>query len=119
IELTCDRSMEQFDFNVDTNNSLIFKFGEEFAELTEEIITIPRDYPTLNMAQYIYEFIGLAIPMKKLHPKFVNEDELQDADTVLIYSSGEPEEAEDETTGEEDNDDPRWNILKNLRNNYN
>jgi uncharacterized protein len=121
VELVCDRSLENFDYPISTQNHLIFKYGSEFSELTDEIITIPRDTPSLNMAQYIYEFIGLAIPMKKLHPKFQTEEEDEKEDEtegILIYTTikeGE-EEIEDPADGSLD---PRWEILNNIKKNLN
>lgn len=114
VELICDRSLEHYDFHIDQKNKLIFKYAEEFNELTDEIVTIPKDLQKLNMAQYIYEFIGLAIPMKKLHPKFVKEDDQEDAETILIYTTGtkNPEDEKEET-------DPRWDILNKLKKNNN
>jgi uncharacterized protein len=114
VELICDRSLEHYDFHIDQNNKLIFKYAEEFNEITDEIVTIPKDSQKLNMAQYIYEFIGLAIPMKKLHPKFATQDDQEDADTILIYTTGTeiPENEKEET-------DPRWDILNKLKNNNN
>lgn len=119
VELICDRSLETFDFPIDIEEGLIFKYGEEYAELSDEIISIPRDAQKLNIAQYIYEFIGLAIPMKKLHPRFQEESESEEeTDGILIYSTGKgegSEEGEDQTGSP----DPRWDILNNLKNNNN
>ena len=89
VELICDRTLETFDFEIDNNYKLIFKFGDEFVELTDEIISIPRDTQKINVAQYIYEFIGLSVPMKKLHPRFKDsiEEGPADEETLLIYST--------------------------------
>ena len=110
--LICDRSLEPFDFPIQTENKIVFKYGEEYQEMTDEIIIIPRDTATLELGQYIYEFISLAIPLKRLHPKFVDEAEEADG-TVgkIVYSSGTSEE---EKKDDEDID-PRWNILKKLK----
>ncbi|MFL5729670.1 MAG: YceD family protein [Cytophagaceae bacterium] len=115
VELTCDRSLEKYEFPIDQENKLIFKYAEEFSEISDEIMTIPKDLQQLNMAQYIYEFIGLAIPMKKLHPRFVTEDDQEDAETILIYTT-EAEKPEEETKEEID---PRWEILNKLKKNNN
>lgn len=122
IELTCDRSLEVFDHLISTNNQLIFKYGTEYSELSDEIVTIPKDIATLNMAQYIYEFIGLAIPMKKLHPKFneeEGEDEDEDSEGTLIYSTIKDGDEEEEVENKDETIDPRWDILNNLKNNLN
>jgi uncharacterized protein len=119
LELTCDRSLEPFDYEIDTNQNLIFKFGDEFMEVSEDVIIIPRDLQKLNLAQYIYEFIGLSVPMKKLHPKFQNEeeeaDEEDDSETKLVYRS-EDANKDKKQSDEEEAIDPRWNALKNLKN---
>ena len=73
--MTCDRSLEPFDFPIESKNKIVFKYGDEYQEITDEIIIIPRDTATLELGQYIYEFIALAIPLKKLHPKFQDEAE--------------------------------------------
>jgi uncharacterized protein len=109
LRLICDRSLEPFDFPVENNNKIVFKYGEEYKEVTDEIVIIPRDAATLELGQYIYEFIALAVPLKKLHPKF--EDDLEDdSEGKIVYSSKPSEEKKDE-----EDTDPRWNILKKLK----
>lgn len=103
--LTCDRSLEPFDEPVSLQRRVMFKYGEEAGELTDEIVVIPRDTATLELGQLMYEFIGLEIPIKRLHPRFRNEAE-QGGEGNIIYSSGD-----------ENNDviDPRWEKLKKLK----
>ena len=107
--LTCDRSLEPFDFPIESKNKIVFKYGDEYQEITDEIIIIPRDAATLELGQYIYEFIALGIPLKKLHPKFQDETE-DDSEGKIVYTSEATEEKKDE-----EDTDPRWNILKKLK----
>jgi uncharacterized metal-binding protein YceD (DUF177 family) len=114
IQLTCDRSLDLFDYPIQSKERIIFKYGEETKELSDEIIVIPRDLPTLNVAQFIYEFIGLCVPIKKLHPRYLSEqqqdDDLED-NGILVYSS---ENSEEEETNKNEEIDPRWEDLKKL-----
>ncbi|GHB69314.1 YceD family protein [Persicitalea jodogahamensis] len=110
-ELTCDRSLEPFDEPVDTQNRMILKFGDREEELTEEISIINRNATQINVAGYIYEFIALALPMKKIHPDLRNQEEDGDETETLIYSS----EKQDSSEGS-DKTDPRWEALKKLKN---
>ncbi len=105
IELVCDRSLEPFGYKLELKNKLLLKFGEDWEELSDEILMMPRDEQTINVAQYIYEFIGVAIPMKKLHPKFNSEDENDD----FIYYSDDSDKNASKTI------DPRWKKLKDLK----
>ena len=107
--LTCDRSLEPFDFPIESKNKIVFKYEDEYQEITDEIITIPRDTATLELGQYIYEFIALGIPLKKLDPKFQDETE-DDSEGKIVYTSEATEEKKDE-----EGTDPRWNILKKLK----
>src|SRR5688572_30660060 len=108
-KLVCDRSLEPFDFPLEINTKIVFKYGEAFQEMTDEIIIIPRDTVTLELGQYMYEFISLGIPLKKLHPKFQDEAD-DDSEGRIVYSSGTDEEKKDD-----EDIDPRWNILKKLK----
>ncbi len=108
VKLECDRSLEVFDFKIEKEESLIFKYGEEETELDDNIVIIHWDRQRINLAQYIYEFISVAIPMKKLHPRFEQNEEGEGDE--LIYSS------EDKGNSEKDDSiDPRWQKLKKLK----
>ena len=119
LALVCDRSLEVFDFPFETEEKLILKFGDRWEEITEEIMMIPRDTSIINIAQYLYEFITLTVPMKKLHPRFQqaideNEDDFEEG--ILIYSTA-PEKEEESEDDEPNiaNIDPRWAALQQLK----
>ncbi len=48
--------------------------------------------------------------MKRLHPKFQDDDDLEESETRLIYSS-----PADETDKGEDDIEPRWEKLNKLK----
>lgn len=115
VELICDRSLDPFDYSIDSVTPLIFKFSdEEEGEITDEIIAIKRETIKINIAQYVYEFINLEVPIKKLHPRFQEEEVDNDEETLLIYST-ETENEEKNDSPTEDLIDPRWLALKSLK----
>jgi uncharacterized metal-binding protein YceD (DUF177 family) len=111
-KLICDRSLEPFDFPLQVDKKMVFKYGAEEAEITDEIIVIPQDKTSLNLGQYMYEYITLALPMKRIHPKFQEQEEEDDDETEgkIIYTS----QTESENEGEGPVD-PRWEVLKKLK----
>ncbi len=111
LELTCDRSLELFDEEVQVSEKYIYKFGDRYEEISDEIEMIPYGADTINIAQHIYDFIGISLPMKKLHPRFRNED--IDEDGLLVYTSEKEQEPIEELI--EQNIDPRWAALSKLR----
>lgn len=121
-KLICDRSLEPFDYPINARRKVVFKYGDQDEEVTDEIMIIQRDKAWIELGQYLYEFIALAIPLKKLHPRF--QDQADDADDDsegrIVYTSGGSEEEEsdgpDGKNGRDDQDiDPRWNALKKLK----
>ncbi len=109
IELVCDRSLDPFDFPLNLSGQTVFKFGDQDLELDDEIIMIHRMKKEINLAQSIYELVSMAIPMKKLHPRYGQDLTGKDE---MIYTTGEKE-----TTGKESPAamDPRWEVLKKLK----
>ena len=70
VELVCDRSLEPFYYPIAIEQVVHFKLGEEDKELDLDFYMIDQQASTINLAQHIYDFVTLAIPMKKLHPRF-------------------------------------------------
>jgi uncharacterized protein len=115
VRLTCDRSLEEFDHPLDVQATFRIKYGDENAELADDLWQITPNTQAINIAQHLYDYIGLALPMKKLHPRFVEEeaDEEEDDRDILIYSSRADSDT-DEDEDDEDDTDPRWDALRNL-----
>ena len=106
VELICDISVKPFWHEIKVEKDIMVKFGEEDEELSEDVIVIHRDTQFFNVAEYIYQFLLLSVPMKRIHPD-IKDEERPD----IVYSSGEPEQEETE----EEKIDPRWAALKNLK----
>ncbi len=75
VELICDRSLEIFAYPVNIEKEMSFRLGHENKELTTELYMLEHKTATINIAQHIYDFVSLEIPMKKLHPRFFNHGE--------------------------------------------
>jgi uncharacterized metal-binding protein YceD (DUF177 family) len=116
VQLLCDRTLEPFEEPVITDDRIILKFGDRDEELTDEIEIINRNTNRINIAKYVFEFIALSLPFKKLHPSLRTEEEADDSDddeVILIYSSEDKEDNGDSDS--EEKIDPRWEALKKLK----
>ncbi|MEZ4900477.1 MAG: DUF177 domain-containing protein [Spirosomataceae bacterium] len=89
VELICDRSLDIFEEPIAIQERLILKFGDHDEQLADNIELIRQDAIRINVASYIFEYIALALPMKKLHPRFrTNEEEINEKEeSVLIYQT--------------------------------
>lgn len=109
VVLTCDRSLDDFEEPVEITEKLILKYSDHSEVLDDDIELIKHDTPRINIAQSVYEFIALSLPFKKLHPRFRADE--NDEDT-LVYKT---EESNQKIDNIEQNIDPRWAALKNLK----
>ncbi len=108
VKLICDRSLDEFNFQVNLTDQMMYKYGEEEAELSDEVKVITQNTQSINLAQPLFELISVSVPVKKLHPRYKDDENEQDA---LFYQSDDGEKVDEEVV------DPRWNALKNLKNN--
>lgn len=106
IQLVCDITLKDFDYPIENQIKVLVKFGEVYDDSDVDIITIPHKENTFNIAQLLYEDIVLTVPMKKVSPDLSQED-------IALLEKFSPQE--DEIEEQEDEIDPRWNALKNLK----
>jgi uncharacterized metal-binding protein YceD (DUF177 family) len=113
VTLACDRSLKLFDEPVEAHEKLILKFGDHHEELADNIELIRQDTIKINVARYIFEYIALALPMKRLHPNLRNEqDDNNNDEIVLVFSTDNT--IENEST-KNTAIDPRWAVLKEIK----
>ncbi|WP_299115697.1 DUF177 domain-containing protein [uncultured Winogradskyella sp.] len=111
VNVNCDVSNEPFNQSIKDTFKLVIKFGEEYNNDNEEILIIPHGEYQINVAQYIYELIVLAVPAKKVHPGI--EDGTLQSDILNKLEELSPEEGKAEENNTEETD-PRWDTLKKL-----
>ena len=108
VDLVCDISNETFRNPIENDTKFLVKFGEEYDDSNEEVITIPQHEHAFNVAQIIYELVTLSIPMKKLSPNLSQKD-------LEILEKFSPQEIEEKEEKKEEID-PRWEALRQFKN---
>lgn len=102
--LHCDTTNEPFEHPISNALDLIVKSGEFFNDENDAILVLPHADYQLNIAQYIYECIVLALPVKRIHPG-LKDGSLQ---SKVLDKLKELEIKENKIT------DPRWDKLNEL-----
>lgn len=115
IKLTCDRSLEEFDYPFEVEQKLIFKYSDHSEELGDNLFLLDRKSPKLDLSQDLFDFIALQVPMKKLHPRFNQEANASEGNQFLYSTEKKLGDKSAETT--EKDIDPRWDALKILKDN--
>lgn len=105
----CDRCLEMYRQPINSENRLLIRIGKSWDEDDPDLLTVPNDQSELDMAQFFYEFIHLALPLKRIHPDDKNGNKT--CDPAMLKRLGSISPADDSTT------DPRWDELKKLMNN--
>jgi len=113
VQLICDRCLEPYDQPITHKADLFVKFGETVSEDGDDVIWILPEEHQLNVAQVIYEYISLSIPLRHVHPASGTLESSCDPDML--------EKLDRYTHHESDSDvepaDERWKELKKLLNN--
>ena len=104
VKLCCDTCTDPYQQQIAGNFTQIVKFSDVMEiEDTDEIIHLPSNEHSLNVAQQLYEFIHLSLPSKRAHADESDcNQEILDKLDELAYQ--EPEVV-----------DPRWTALQNLK----
>ncbi len=108
INVDCDVTGEPFDLPIASNLHLVIKFGEEFNDENDEILILPHGEYQINIAQYVYEMLVLAVPPKRVHPGV--EDGSLKSEILDKLEELQPKEIKEES----EKTDPRWDDLKKL-----
>jgi uncharacterized metal-binding protein YceD (DUF177 family) len=106
-EVTCDRCLELFYIKVSCTNKLYVKQGKEWDDTDPEIIIMPVEQQHFDMSQFFYEFIHLALPIKRTHPDDSKGNSTCDPEMIRNL--------EDHLITGENNSDPRWDELRKLK----
>jgi uncharacterized metal-binding protein YceD (DUF177 family) len=108
VQTECDRCGELFDMPIHGNHTMYVKLGDirkEDAD-NEEVIWLPEGENTLNVADMLYEFVHLSMPLHKVHPDAANG--IPGCNPDIIKHIGRQQE--------NTQTDPRWEVLKKLDN---
>ncbi len=113
VELTCDRCLENYRQKIKNKAEVLVKYSEVEQEDDVDVMWVHPEEHRLNLAQLIYEYIILAIPLRHVHPE--NEKGESECDSEMLEKLNDYEIHE---SGEEEPEtDPRWDALKKLKNN--
>ncbi len=111
IELMCDRCLDNYNQRIKHKDEVFVKFGDGIFEEGDDVFWVSPDEYHINIAQLIYEYAALSIPMKHVHPKDESGKRACNKTMIKQLKSFSHHENEPEQT------DKRWDALKNLKNN--
>ncbi len=108
----CDRCLGEMTLPVEGTESLYVKFGNESQSDDEDVVILPENEYKIDLAQWMYEYVAVSIPIQCVHPIDADGNPTCDPE-MLNYISDEDDKGRTQTSDEET--DPRWEALKKLK----
>ncbi len=101
--LTCDRSLEEYKTTLESNYEVVFQLNAavEREELSGTLRRLESFQNVINITKELHDTVLLSIPVKKLHPRYIKDGKI----TEFEASFGK----------KEDDHDPRWDALAELK----
>ncbi|MBT8262724.1 MAG: DUF177 domain-containing protein [Bacteroidia bacterium] len=111
VGVNCDITNEPYDQGLSGTYHFVVKFGEEYNDENEDLLILPHGSHEVNIQQYVYESIVLAVPTRKIHPGVgdgtLKSEILEKLEELRPNGSNDSEKENEDT-------DPRWDELKKL-----
>jgi len=104
VVVPCDRCGEDFDLALEGNQQLIVKYGADHMEESEEILVITEKEHELDISQFLYEYVHLLLPIKKVHGTDAQGNSLCNPEVTRFIKESEEHPV-----------DQRWDVLRKLK----
>ncbi|MEI7980198.1 MAG: DUF177 domain-containing protein [Bacteroidota bacterium] len=106
VKVPCDRCNEIMDIGIAGEERLIVKLGDRFFEESDDVQIIPDTENKIDLGPFIYEYIYLLVPFRKVHPDDEKGNSLCDPEVIKKLND----------LSEKHLPDPRWDVLNKLKN---
>jgi uncharacterized protein len=68
VMLPCDRCLEEYEQPISGSFNLYGKFGHGDNEDEFDVVWISHEASQVDLSQFLYEYVMLSLPMRKVHP---------------------------------------------------
>ena len=106
VRVACDRCADEFDLPIRDEREFFLKRGTENAQESDDVEVVPAEQADYDISSLVYEFIILAVPMHRVHPEGQCNPEVM----AMLTAEAPVEETQDENEM-----DPRWAALKDIK----
>lgn len=112
VTVPCDRCLDDLEIEVETENTLRVRLGENYAD-DGDVVVVPESEGNINIAWYLYEFIALSFPMKRVHAPGKCNHEM--TGKLKKHSRSVDDDEQDSENDADRGTDPRWDSLRNIQ----
>ena len=105
VFIPCDRCNDEFEQPIENEVVIYLKYGHEYEEESDDVIVIPSEEGEFDISSLIYEYIILSLPIHRVH-----EDVSECNQEIINYLENAANQV-----AENDDIDPRWKCLEELK----
>jgi len=109
VEVVCDRCLEPFMTRISSSQVIFVKTGETPEEIEDDVVIIGKGDHEIEVGRFMYEFIILALPFKRIHPTDGHGNSSCNQDMIKKLDAHRTKEYD-----RSDQKDPRWDALKGI-----
>lgn len=103
VTTMCDRCLGDLPVEIAGEEHLCVRFSDTETCDDEDVVILPESAFEIDLAQWLYEYVAVRIPMQHIHPDGECDPE------VTRFITDEEEQKESNEI------DPRWEALRNLK----
>ena len=84
-EVVCDRCLDPLKLEMAAKAKMIVKFGEDESENDtddDDVIFLPSGEDRIDVAQFLYEYAHLNLPLRRVHPDDDNKSSLCNSEMI-------------------------------------
>ena len=111
VKTTCDRCLGEMSVPVEGEEHLCVKFSDTESSEDENVVYLPENAYQIDLAQWMYEYVAVSMPMQHVHPEGECDPEML---KFIAYEADEREGDDEVRELGEGESDPRWEALKQL-----
>lgn len=106
VLIPCDRCNDEYEQAIENDVVIYLKYGHGYEEESDDVIVIPSEEGEFDVASLIYEYIILSLPIHRVH-----QDVSECNQEVIKYL----EDSANRIVEEDEEIDPRWKCLEELK----
>ena len=105
VIVPCDRCLEDIPVEIEGSQRLLVKIGDKYLEESEEVQVIPDSDHKIELGSFLYEYIVLMLPARRVHPDDENGESMCNPEVIRKLNE----------LNEHHEPDLRWDILNKLK----
>ncbi len=115
VKAECDRCLGEIDVPVEGEETLCVRFSDTEQSDNEDVAILPEGAYQIDLAQWMYEYVAVAIPMQHVHPDDEEGHPTCDPEMLKYLGKGRADDNDGTSENPTDEVDPRWAKLLDLK----